>query len=258
MVWARLSRDKGRFTFINELLPDFAGYATVAGAQHLVGDFDGDRRPDVAIVGPQGWQNLPVALSKENGTFQVVNREFQLFQSWAADPGVRAFVRRFNADERADIVLSGGPRYSKIPVALSRGDGTFDLQNTSLPEFQGWAREPGARLLSGDFHGDGFTDLAILGAATWQNEPVAFARGDSTFGWSNEFVGDFIKWSNQSAEPPSVGDFDGDGKSDFLLVGTAGSTQARFAFSRGDGSFDVTSSFAGGALSARARLVGRW
>jgi len=42
---------------------DFAAWATTPNVSVLVGDFNGDRRDDVALTGPSGWGSIPVAFS---------------------------------------------------------------------------------------------------------------------------------------------------------------------------------------------------
>jgi hypothetical protein len=48
----------------------------------LVGDFNGDGRTDIALIGGTGWQSIPVAFSNGDGTFTVTNYNAGDFASW--------------------------------------------------------------------------------------------------------------------------------------------------------------------------------
>jgi hypothetical protein len=70
-------------------------------------------------------------------------------------------------------------------VGLSNGDGTFTVINPTVSNFASWAQDSTAQPLSGDFNGDGLTDLALVGGTGWWTVPVAFSNGDGTFRVTN-------------------------------------------------------------------------
>ena len=51
------------------------------------------------------------------------------FAAWAQAPGVTALAGDVNKDGRADIMLTGGSGWNTVPVAFSRGDGSFRVTN---------------------------------------------------------------------------------------------------------------------------------
>ncbi|WP_409463394.1 hypothetical protein [Amycolatopsis sp. GA6-003] len=60
-------------------------------------------------------------------------------------------VGDFNGDGRADLALTPGPNtpwWYTLPVAFSKGDGTFTVSNSAANDFAGWARNPGARVVA--------------------------------------------------------------------------------------------------------------
>ena len=81
----------------------------------------------------------------------------------AATPGCTGsgavkIVGRFNGDQKSDIALTGVAGWTTIPVALSNGDGSFNVVNQPASEFSDLARGPGVAKLAGDFNRDGLTD----------------------------------------------------------------------------------------------------
>merc|ERR1712227_1196796 len=55
------SNGKGGFGVTNQGLRNFPQWAATAGAQCAAGDFNGDKKADIACVGPRGWRTLPIA-----------------------------------------------------------------------------------------------------------------------------------------------------------------------------------------------------
>jgi hypothetical protein len=127
----------------------------------------------IVLTGGQGWESIPVALSYGDGTFKVVlatSGQAAEFAGWAATPGAQVLTGDFNGDGNTDIALTGVAGWASIPVAFSDGDGTFNATNENS-RFAGWASSAGAKVLTGDFNGDGNTDIALTGAAEF---PVSY------------------------------------------------------------------------------------
>lgn len=172
-------------------------------ASALVGDFNGDGRSDIALVGGQDWSTIPVAFSGGrrtsaptgggDGSFRISNVPFNdhvfpalgpfTSQAQALDNRFRV-VGDFNGDGRADIaLLDGSDSIKPIWVAFSNGDGTFRITHLTYPlapAFATWIG--GARSIQiADFDRDGSADIALVGAPGWRSIPVAFSNGDGTF-----------------------------------------------------------------------------
>jgi hypothetical protein len=212
-----------------------AKYASETSAKVLVGDFNGDGRADLALLGL--GSNIWVAFSKGDGNFRFTNEVYAAFARLAALPGVRVLVGDFNADGRADLVLSGG-NLKTIPVAFSNGDGKFDVKNTEGADFAQHATATSEKLLVGDFNGDGRADLAFVGAGT--SILVALSNGDGTFNITKVVYGEFAAWAGEAGVKILVGDFNGNGLDDIALTGGSHWKTIPVAFSKGNGSFDVT------------------
>src|SRR6185437_8017911 len=80
------SNGDGTFRITNVPTPDFAFWSTSRTAQTLTGDFNGDRRTDLALIGDPNWTTVPVAFSNGDGSFRVTNAPAPAVAAWAAQP----------------------------------------------------------------------------------------------------------------------------------------------------------------------------
>jgi hypothetical protein len=200
-----------------------------------------DLRPDdIALTGVSGWNTLPLAVSQGNGGFNVLNPFVGDFATWSATPGAVKLTGDFNGDGWTDIALTGPSSWGSLPVAFATGAGTFNVTNFGLSNFPSWASTPGAIKITGDFNGDGLTDIALTGPSSWGSLPVAFSNGNGTFNVTNVGLANFPAWAATPGAVKLVGDFNGDGRADIALTGPSSWGSLPVAFSNGDGSFTVT------------------
>jgi hypothetical protein len=200
-----VSTNTGTLQVVNAFITDFATWAQVAGAKPVAGDFDGDGRTDIALVGGAAWASVPVAFSNGDGTFRVANSLLADFPTWAQVAGATPVAGDFNGDGRADIALVGGSAWASVPVAFSNGDGSFQVANFLLGDFPAWAQVAGAKPIAGDFNGDGYTDVALTGGVAWASVPVAFSNGNGSFQVANYLLGDFPTWAQVAGAKPVAG-----------------------------------------------------
>ena len=240
------STGHGGFNSVTASVPGFGPWLGTHGAVPIVGDFNGDGKADIALVGGSGWTTVPVAFSNGDGAFTVTNQSVASFPGWASGANVHAVAGDFNHDGRTDIALVGGSGWTTVPVAFSNGDGTFNVTNASSPSLAGWASTSGSQVVAGDFNGDGKTDLAVVNhnpSAGWTTVPLGFSNGDGTFLVTNATVPTFPGWASSATVTVVTGDFDGDGRTDMALLNsdvTSGWFTIPTAFSNGDGTFRVT------------------
>jgi hypothetical protein len=138
--------------------------------------------------------------------FGVAPAEGQAADRWASPLSPNRGAD-FNGDGQADLAVTGVPGWTGLPVAFSAGTGAFKVTNSATPGFTAWASASGAKVLPGDYNGDGRTDLAATGAAGWTGLPVAFSNGNGSFQVTNVTTPGFPAWaSDPSAElvPPAA------------------------------------------------------
>ena len=220
---------------------------------------------DIALVRQTpGWASIPVAFSNGDGTWNITNGGAPNFiPNWANQPGVRVVTGDFNGNRLTDIALvRQTPGWASIPVAFANGDGTWNITNGAAgPDFiPNWANQPGVHVVTGDFNGDGLSDIALVRQTPgWASIPVAFSNGDGTWRITNGAAGpDFIPiWANQPGVRIVVGDFNGDGLMDIALVRqTPGWATIPIAFSNGDGTWRITNGAAPNFIPSWANQPG--
>jgi hypothetical protein len=229
--------ENGTCQVSNFAVDSFPAWAATPGVEVVTGDFNGDGFTDLAALGVTGWVTIPMAFSNGNSTFRVTNFAVDSFPAQAATPGVKIVTGDFNGDGKTDLAVLGGAGWVTIPVAFSNGDGRFTPTNAVVDSFPAWAATPGVQIVTGDFNGDGKTDLAVLGGAGWGSIPVAFSNGDGTFTPTNAAVDSFPAQAATRGVHIVTGDFNGDGKTDLAVLGGAGWGSIPVAFSNGDGTF---------------------
>ena len=164
---------------------------TVQPLDVIVADFNGDRKPDFAVVTSIG---VTVYLGKGDGGFQdPVNQSLSPTDTFSS---ASAAAGDFNGDGISDLAIVV-PSYGKTFILLGHGDATFA---TPVP-FDVDSGSTSA--VVEDYNGDGRLDLAV--AQSTDSVQILLGNGNGTFQPR-------IKYALQGGGYGlAVGDFNGDG-----------------------------------------------
>lgn len=225
---------------------DFAtstGPITVA-----TGDFNGDGKPDLAVVGYNS-ATLSILIGNGDGTFQghvdyavgveptsVAVGDFNgdgkldIAVANQYDGTVSVLLGNGNGTFQSPVTYTAGGNPGGIAVADLNGDGKLDLVvatggvsvllGNGDGTFQPYVDVPGAggnAIVIGDFNGDGIPDVATANEFTSMFS-VLIGHGDGTFS------GPWVFWTASNSIPNSIttGDFNGDGSQDIAAAGQEG------------------------------------
>jgi hypothetical protein len=192
-------------------------------------------------------------------TSYLSNPSVPKFAFFSAGVFTQAVSGDFDGNGLADIALWDPGNNTSVPIAFSGdspqpfttwgavADGPYFTTKRPIASFYTLISGQ-AKLVAGDFDGNGKTDLALVGG-TQGTLPVAFSNGDGTFRVTNDSPGTFATWAAEMFKFTSfpgpqvlVGDFDGNGTDDIALIMPPGIgwTSIPVAFSNGNGTFKVT------------------
>jgi uncharacterized protein (TIGR03437 family) len=174
----------------------------------LVGDFNGDGKPDIFYTGPDADYFLA---GKGDGTFAAPVKAFT-----ERVPNLSYFTGDFNGDGKLDVAFQvpDGNAYD-LEVLLGNGDGTFQPPVKALSQINQFA------FYAADFNGDGKTDTAAFippgfqGAGSQPTVNVYLSNGDGTFESAPALN------TGGQVYDVAIADFNGDGKPDIATANTS-------------------------------------
>jgi hypothetical protein len=204
-----------------------------------VGDFNGDGKLDVAMIGgnidSQGFirsGGLFVLFGKGDGTFQPLGTISMGYV--AEDHNISLAVGDINDDGLEDLVY-GLSQYGSY-IYLGNADGTFVQR-----------RSDAQHVVVGDFNGDGHLDLASSGVYIDPNISIWLGIGDGTFQEPVIYDSGFDERGGIA-----VKDMDHDGRQDLVVSGQDGRSGlggVSILYGNGDGTFQSRALFLTGQPS---------
>ena len=196
-----------------------------------VGDFDGDDKMDVAL-GTSAPNGSPVSvfLGKGDGTFSTrtdFSTPYYPRSIAAAD---------LDADSKLDLVTAAGG----ASVLLGNGNGTFQPVAT-----YGTGGNAPYSVAVGNFNNDGYPDLAV---ANYQASLLGYSVGVLLNDGNGAFPTAASYVAGTQPVAVAVGDFKGDGYSDFVVANSGSSNVSVFLNTRdGTSAFQNAASYVVGA-----------
>jgi hypothetical protein len=170
----------------------------------LAADIDGDHRADMVQTSRQ-WTHIPVCHS--NGTsFTCAKPTAAIYDSTSSEQ--RFLTGDFDGDGRTDVIQTHR-LWPFIPLCLSTGTGW--TCSTPAADVYDWGSTE-ERFLTGDFDGDGKTDV-FQTYRGWGSIPTCRSSGHD---WSCNNYGATIYDSGSSDQQFLSGDFNGDGRADIV------------------------------------------
>jgi len=190
----------------------------------LTGDFNGDGKTDIANARTQ-WGSWQVLLSTGSGW---IAQDWTIGNGWwaidnRADNNEEIIIGDFNSDGKSDIAHArSGWLYWRVSLSTGSGFISADWSTSTYPAVDNLS-DGQEKVVIGDFNGDGKTDIAHSRSLwSWWRVSLSTGSGLITQDWS---VSPAIAFDNRVIfyEEVLVGDFSGDGKTDFAR-GKNGST----------------------------------
>ncbi|MCA2660465.1 MAG: VCBS repeat-containing protein, partial [Microcystis sp. M049S2] len=257
------SKGDGQFDIVTPNIYDYQNYLRFdPGVNIIPGDYNGDGKTDFIRQEKGGWDDDTIAsfqiyISRGDGYFDIITPNNADYQNYLRfDPGVNIIPGDYNGDRKTDFIRQekGGwddDTIASFQIYISRGDGYFDIITPEGGVYQDWLRfDYGANIIPGDFNGDGKTDFIRQEKGGWDDETsnsfnIYFSKGDGKFDIITPNIQDyqtFLRFDPGANLIP--GDYNGDGKTDFIRQEKGGwddDTIASFQIyvSRGDGYFDI-------------------
>ncbi|MFG2182608.1 FG-GAP-like repeat-containing protein [Streptomyces abikoensis] len=218
------------------------------------GDFNGDGKTDLAVLYNYGLDGGRMRSSLFTFTNQgdhfdahrkVWDSAASTWKSWNWDAS-KLTTGDFNGDGKTDLAVlynygkgADGRNGSALLTFTSNGNGVDEprkVWDSSTSTWKSWNWDA-SKLASGDFNGDGKTDLAVLYAqdkVDGRNRTALFFTANDKNGFNEpRKVWDSATWKDGKdswswdASKLTTGDFNGDGKTDLAVLYNYGADTGR-------------------------------
>jgi uncharacterized protein (TIGR03437 family) len=218
--------------------------------------------PDSALSSPQSHSvqvSDPTNGKSNTATFDVYSAATgpalfngQLTQYMSEALIVNSLVQDLNGDGRSDLILVTLDQQTSLYVPVIRygqPDGTFSASTPLVPFNLPLSVN---MVVAGDFNGDGHTDLMLIGYQLTSKGGYQVLLNDGTGHFT--MAGSGVLPQSSSFAPGIIGDFNHDGKLDFVFPGSANGQAFSLYLGNGDGTFSAPVGF-GASTGGQAVLT---
>ena len=239
---------------------DHEDWFTGADAIIYTGDYNGDGRTDLFVKGHQNVRALYFARTTNDG----FNRVFLASntdgdggtdcEDWFTGANAKIYTGDYNGDGKTDLFVKGHQNVRALYLARTTNDGfirKFLDSNTDGDggtDHEDWFTGSDAKIYTGDYNGDGKTDLFVKGH---QNVRALYLARATNDGFIRKFLDsntdgdggtdkDLFFTSPEAEVYP--GDYNGDGKTDLFVKGYQTNRTLYLARPEGDGFKKIFSS----------------
>jgi hypothetical protein len=218
-------------------------YPAQYGARSVaVGDFDGDRTPDLAVAEGYYTGLLDVWLGNGDGTFR---RGPSYYLGGTPDS---VAVGDFNGDGKLDLAVANG---YNVNILMGNGDGTFQPPQIYtagiIPESVAVGN------FDGRHYANGNPILDVVAADEGSNHvSLLLGNGDGSFQPAQNFVSGTSAYGQNNV---AVGDFRNDGKLDLAVTNFNFGTLS-VLLGNGDGTFQAPLVYAASGVSGSTQAEG--
>lgn len=212
----------GRGRFLGATVPLPPGYNRLFNqrtVQKIVGDFNGDGRPDFAGF-RNGLTTVPIISTQADGTFAGNSATLPApVAKYVNAPGVQRQSGDFNGDGLLDIIVLGNG-YQSIPMLFSDGQLGFSATLNKIPaNVSAYLNANTAKQYIGDFNGDGLADISVF-LNGLKTVPLLYSRGDGNFAAELVPIGPGYQNFTSDDAQQVLGDVNGDGRTDIIAFKT--------------------------------------
>ncbi|HEY0833928.1 MAG TPA: FG-GAP-like repeat-containing protein [Azospirillum sp.] len=194
-----------------------------------LGDVNGDGRADLIAISSN---DVCVGLGQADGTFAypiIAHTWFASNDGWSSFGLFPRLIGDVNGDGLADLVAMGTPN---VYVALGQANGTFGTAFVGDPgsysHSLGWTSQNLYPRQLGDVNGDGRADLIAISG---DNVYAGLGQADGTFAapvLADTGYAYNDGWTSQDLYPRLVGDVNGDGWDELVVMGSTSVYSASF------------------------------
>ena len=235
---------------------DSEPFLTSSDAQLTIGDFDGDGKDDILTRGVGTHRRIYRKYSTENQRFYaLIGASTGLpADAYFTSPDAKVYPGDYNGDGMADLFVKGYGAWRALFLGNSTGAFTTafasDADGVGGTDSDLYLTSSDAKVLPGDYNGDGVTDLFVIGYQTYRVLYLGTTSGTFICAFCAVSDGDNGLDAEAFFTGPdaqlTIGDFDGDGKDDILTRGVGAQRRIYGRYSEAGNRFYVTAEAATG------------